>query len=297
MGVEEPEIIVFDTGREGPALTVTGAVHGNEKCGTIAIRRVLAEIEAGDIVLTRGRVTFVPVCNPLAYERDVRFVERNLNRSLFPKENPQCYEDRLGNVLCPVFEKTDVLLDIHSYHSQGSAFIFVEPAGKAEMDYAQALGITDFIHGWQESFPDEESRRAAQGTNEYTRLHGGMALTLECGNHHAPEAPDVGYDAILRALRYFDMADIQDMPPEKVPAAPVRCVRLVESVLKQDGGHFPKLWRNLDSVGAGEVMAVLKDGTEIRAPEDGYIVLPKADEVMGAEWFAFGVNSDLFADG
>ncbi|XLM23278.1 succinylglutamate desuccinylase/aspartoacylase family protein, partial [Chromobacterium piscinae] len=32
---------------DGPALIVTGAVHGNEVCGTIAIRRLMAELEQG----------------------------------------------------------------------------------------------------------------------------------------------------------------------------------------------------------------------------------------------------------
>ena len=51
----------------GPRLIVTGAVHGNETAGTRGIRRVLAEIDSSDIDIIRGHVTFVPVCNPLAY--------------------------------------------------------------------------------------------------------------------------------------------------------------------------------------------------------------------------------------
>ena len=51
----------------GPRLIVLGAVHGNETCGTRGIGRALAEIDAGRLVLARGRVTFVPVTNPLAY--------------------------------------------------------------------------------------------------------------------------------------------------------------------------------------------------------------------------------------
>ncbi|OYU73378.1 MAG: succinylglutamate desuccinylase, partial [Burkholderiales bacterium PBB5] len=51
----------------GPRLIVTGAVHGNEVCGTIGIRRVIAEIESGALVIARGSVAFVPVCNPQAY--------------------------------------------------------------------------------------------------------------------------------------------------------------------------------------------------------------------------------------
>ena len=37
--------IRLDSPHSGPRLIVTGAVHGNEVCGTAAIRRVLAEFE------------------------------------------------------------------------------------------------------------------------------------------------------------------------------------------------------------------------------------------------------------
>ena len=84
----------------GPRLLVTGAVHGNEVCGTLAIRRVLAEIESGALVIRRGSVTFVPVCNPLAFQRGQRAGDRNLNRALEPKPFPADYEDRLANWLC-----------------------------------------------------------------------------------------------------------------------------------------------------------------------------------------------------
>ena len=84
----------------GPRLIVTGAVHGNETAGTRGIRRVLAEIDAGTLDIVRGSVTFVPVCNPLAYAHGRRMGERNLNRRLQPTATPQDYEDRVAGVLC-----------------------------------------------------------------------------------------------------------------------------------------------------------------------------------------------------
>ena len=71
------EAIHFTATAPGPRLIVTGAVHGNETCGTVAIRRVLGDIEQGRIGLAAGEVTFVPVTNPLAYERGQRQGDRN----------------------------------------------------------------------------------------------------------------------------------------------------------------------------------------------------------------------------
>ena len=58
---------------KGPRLIITGAVHGNETCGTKAILRVMAEIDSGKLLVANGSVTFVPVTNPLAFARGTRF--------------------------------------------------------------------------------------------------------------------------------------------------------------------------------------------------------------------------------
>ena len=96
-----------------PRLIVTGAVHGNETAGTKGIRRVLQEIDSGELEILRGLVTFVPVCNPLAYNQMQRVGDRNLNRRLQPTATPQDNEDRIANLLCPMLAEHEVLLDLH----------------------------------------------------------------------------------------------------------------------------------------------------------------------------------------
>src|SRR5690606_21143456 len=83
----------------GAQLIILGAVHGNETCGTQAIRRVIAEIESGQLGIVAGTVTFVPVTNPLAYARHQRMGDRNLNRNLVPTDAPVEFEDRIANWL------------------------------------------------------------------------------------------------------------------------------------------------------------------------------------------------------
>jgi hypothetical protein len=40
----------------------------------------------------------------------------------------------------------------------------------------------------------------------------------------------------------------------------------------------------------GEPMAFHADGSEIPAPEDGFIIMPKEDTPIGEEWFYLGVE-------
>src|SRR5258708_11985171 len=97
----------------GPRLIVTGAVHGNETCGTKAIRRVMDEIDSGSLEIKSGEVTFVPITNPLAYARGDRAGERNLNRNLGPKDHPSDFEDRIANWLSLLLARPHMLPALH----------------------------------------------------------------------------------------------------------------------------------------------------------------------------------------
>src|SRR5512141_1549378 len=110
---------------KGPRLIVTGAVHGNETCGTKAIQRVMAEIDSGKLLVANGSVTFVPVTNPLAYQLVQRSGERNLNRNLFPNDAPQDFEDQIANWLCPLLAQHDVLLDLHTFNAESEPFVMM----------------------------------------------------------------------------------------------------------------------------------------------------------------------------
>jgi predicted deacylase len=225
----------------GPRLLVLGAVHGNEVCGTQGISRVLAEFESGAQSLVCGSVTFVPITNPLAYKKVQRSGERNLNRNLAPTSSPLEYEDHIANWLCPLMAQHDVLLDLHSFQGQGQAFVMVgpkdnrgelEPFAHAAQEEAMALrlGVQRFVDGWLSTYArGVERRRAAMGadasrqallntdarygvgTTEYMRSVGGYALTLECGNHADPQAPEVAYRAIRNTLAHLGL--VQAAPP------------------------------------------------------------------------------------
>lgn len=294
-----PEIFQFCSG-DGPHLVISGAVHGNERCGPAAINRALDCIRQGRIGIVKGTVTFIPVANPKAYEQGVRFVERNLNRFMYPKDEPQYYEDHLQNGLCPIFRQADALLDLHSFTAPGEAFILLGPPLQQAADYARALGVRNFVHGWADCYAansDIADLRESHGTTEYTRLHGGMAVTLECGSHKDPEAVEVGFQAILNALKYFSLADIDPalFDPRPVSKGPERCVRLTDVIYKREEGGFAKPWQNMTPVRKGELVATFNGGARLDAPADGYIIMPVEHEEIGAEWYYHAVESDYFA--
>jgi predicted deacylase len=134
----------------GARLIVLGAVHGNETCGTQAIRRVIAEIESGQLGIVAGSVTFVPVTNPLAYARQQRMGDRNLNRNLVPTDTPAEFEDRIANWLCPLLAQHDALLDLHSFHTAGEPFVMLGPEDNSGLlePFARAAEETALALAW-----------------------------------------------------------------------------------------------------------------------------------------------------
>ncbi len=305
----------FATLRPGPRLIVTGAVHGNETAGTRGIERVLAELDRGDLVLQRGSVTFVPICNPLAYNLVRRMGERNLNRRLQPTATPQDNEDRIANVLCPLLAQHQVLLDLHTFRSPGQPFVMRGPANNrgvlepfehevAEAQLAAHVGVQRVVDGWMSSYADGVARRRARalnpgsvhedpsygvGTTEYMRSQGGYGVTLECGQHDDPQGPDVAWRAIHQTLALLGLSE-QALQP---PASPFECLTLAEVVDRHAAGdQFVKPWTSFDALAEGELIAVRADGSEVRAPHAGRIVFPDTHAAPGHEWFYLARSSE-----
>lgn len=305
--------------RPGPRLIVTGAVHGNETCGTQAIRRVMAELEQGALSLRAGRLTLVPVSNPLAFQLGQRGGERNLNRNLAPSAEPADFEDHVANWLCPLLAEHEVLLDLHSFQSQGQPFVFLGPRDNAgelepfahaarEEALAQRLGVGRAVDGWLATYalgverrrqrPVDDARQAGLngdarygvGSTEYMRQQGGWALTLECGQHDDPAAPRVAYQAIVNTLAHLGMLDAP------APAAgPLEALNLYEVVDKLDpADRFARDWASFDPVAKGELIGWRADGSPVTAMDDGRIVFPNPKAPAGQEWFYLARPSSRF---
>jgi predicted deacylase len=320
--------------RPGPRLLVLGAVHGNETCGTVAQRRVLADLEAGRLVVAAGQVTFVPVANPLAFALGRRAGDRNLNRDLSPKAAPQDHEDRLANVLCPLLAAHDVLLDLHSFQAPGRPFVMVgppdndgpiEPFAQAAQERALAmrLGVERAVDGWLSTYArgvrDRVRRRGAVagtgtgtgtgtgaddataaardrrygvGTTEYMRQQGGWALTLECGQHLDPQAPDVAEQAIRRTLAWLGLVEGEPAPSPQ--AMESLHLELVVDRLHADD-RLARTWQPFDPVAAGELVGTRADGTLVTAPFDARIVFPNPQAAPDEEWFYLARPTARFA--
>lgn len=309
-----PERITIDAAAPGPRLLVLGAVHGDERCGPEAIRRIAAEFAAGRRRLLRGRLTLVPVTNVLAYRERRREGERNLNRGLGPTATPTVYEDHVANFLCPLLAQHDVLVDLHSFRSPGRPFVMLgpkdndgplEPFAHSAREEALALrlGIDRIVEGWLQTYatgamrrehassPERSTFRYGVGTTEYARSVGAYALTVECGQHEDPDAPAVAYRAIANALATLGLVDAP-MPAPVIAPETLDLCEVFDKVHAEDA--FTRGWRSFDPVARGDVIGVRAAGEPMVAPFDGWIVFPNAAALAGREWFFLARRSRRF---
>ena len=295
----------------GPRLIVTGAVHGNEVCGTLAIKRVMFEIDSGSLEIAAGTVTFVPITNPLAFQRGERAGDRNLNRNLFPNDNPKDFEDKVANWLCPLLAKHEVLLDLHSTRAKTRPFALVGPLNNtgevepfkhadAERALARRLGVDRFVMGWLSTYAKGVARRAGEvaksgaapnpnsdprygvGTTEYMRSQGGYAITLECGQHEDPTSPEVAYRAIRNTLDFLGITH-GPAPAEVTQYEALKLHEVIDRVHADD--RFSREWSSFDPLKKGDLIGTRQDGTQVTAPSDGWIVFPDKGALPGNEWF------------
>ena len=303
----------FTAVQSGKRVLITGAVHGNELAGMHGIRRVITEIESGQLQIVCGVVTFVPITNPMAYAMRRRVGDRNLNRNLQPTDTPTEFEDHIANWLCPLMAQHEALLDLHSFQAQGQAFVMVGPEsnsgsleptihGDTERDWALRLGVNRAVDGWLGTYAagvQERRARAATldptagkrhdldakygvGTTEYMRSTGGMALTLECGQHEDPNGTEVAYRAIRNTLALFGVTD--DAKPSL--AANPEGLHIAQVIDKFDTADtFSRAWQSFDLLEAGDVIGTRANGESLTAPKDGCILFPNAVAEANHEWF------------
>lgn len=265
----------------GPKLLIFGGIHGNEICGPVAMKKIMAELESGQLILKSGSVTFVPECNPKAAMLDKRFVDENLNRVFCSTDRPVTYEQHLANVLTPFVNEADYVLDIHSFHTPGSSIVFQDYVGQARNEFAKIQGVSYLILGFPEVYADAAVQ--AVSTESYAFEQGKVAITVEAGCHKDPLSIPRAKQAILNSMAYLGLIEGDPIVTDKM-----KQIRLTEVVMKRKEGRFVQDFENIHKMNAGETVVQYADGGTFLMPVDGYIFMPNPEALMNQEWFYLG---------
>ena len=178
----------------------------------------------------------------------------------------------------------------------------LEPFALAAQEEALALrlGVRRVVDGWLDTYAGGVKRRVAQhpleaearglntdprygvGTTEYMRSVGGCALTLECGQHVDPAAPEVAYQAIVNTLAHLGLI-AQPAPPVVANPEALRLYQVIDKTHADDAFNRP--WASFDHVASGEQIGMRQDGSAVVAGCEGFIVFPNPQAQPGQEWF------------
>lgn len=210
---------VVHGGLPGPALWLTGAIHGDEIDGIEIIRRTVAALSAPAL---RGTVIAVPVVNLFGFVSKSRYLpdRRDLNRA-FPGSARGSLASRLAHILMSeVVARAEWGIDFHcgSDNRENLPQVRADLDDPATRQMARVFGAPVSIHG---SPPAGALRRAALEAGCRTLLYEGG----EAGRF-TESAIRRGVGGVRRVLRHLGMVEVAAASP---PAAESRSRRWVRA--------------------------------------------------------------------
>ena len=206
--------------RPGPAIWLSGAIHGDELDGVEIIRAVLAGLDPGELA---GTVMGVPVVNVYGFVAESRYLpdRRDLNRS-FPGSPDGSMAARLAHLfMTEVVERCTFGLDYHC----GSDDRENLPHVRGNLDdprvreMALAFGVPVALHNKP---PDGSLRKAAHKA-------GAGTLVYEAGEagRFTDEAIESGVAGTLRVLNCLGM--ISEAPSSTAATVEARSTRWIRA--------------------------------------------------------------------
>lgn len=252
--------------RDGPAVFITAAVHGDEINGTGAIRHILMQ---WPFTLAAGTLVMVPVVNLMGFERHSRYLpdRRDLNRS-FPGSASGSLAARLANaVFQGLIKPCQCGIDLHTAAVRRTNF----PNVRADMNQpetaalARAFGAELTVH----SGGPDGSLRAAAGQA------GIPTIILEAGEVWKVEPTYVEHAVrgIRNCLIHLGMVEGEPEPPAyRIEVDDSRWIRA------EHGGFLSFHVGPGSMVTKGEAIAT---NTDLLGYEKNVIEAPRSGIVLG----------------
>ena len=271
------EVTCFESVHSWPNILILGSIHGDEKCGSVAIDEAIQNFQSGKWALKKWKITFIPRANRAAYDRDVRQVEYNLNR-IFDSHQNISKEHQIAKLLEKHIENADYVIDLHSVYSGDTPFVFLDSDGEVMKNLCASLSLPYIMTGWNEIYGWSQEK----DTISFAISRGKDGITIECGSHKNSESNDVAKRSVREVLEFFEMIDTEKR--EKILQKFVKVEKLFR---RGKNAEFTKNFKNFDEITFGESIG-FSDDKEIFAENDGYIILPKAYGNVGDEWYYTG---------
>ena len=213
-------VTTFDSGKPGPHVMINAVTHGNEICGAIALDILFKD----NIRPINGKLTLAFV-NHLAYSTFdssapslSRFIDEDFNRVWVEERldgQEKTAELQRARELRPVFDKVDLLLDIHSMGTFSKPLMICNGLEK-ERKFVKEVNFPSHIMCGSGHVV---GKRLIEYTPFNDTRNNKAALLVECGQHWAADTGVVALDTALHFLRACNVVDINFINDRLSPAA------------------------------------------------------------------------------
>ena len=241
--------------------------HGNEPGGVKAIVQLHRAFRNGEIRLKRGKISFL-LGNPKAYEKDVRYIDSDLNR-VFVKQAPSSVEGKRAleiEALLGSHDDINALLDLHSVSIGDFKFLVYPKDDSGSTEFALRLSSIPLHFVFHPAHMPGTLIEAASA-------HGIRGLIVECGNHYAKQAVETARQHIHNFLVRHDLIDEGYMSQETTPAR-VTVYESIQAIKPHaDFAFLIKDIRTGTKLSKGRKFARDNRGYHV-APQDCHVVVP-----------------------
>ncbi|WP_440764578.1 succinylglutamate desuccinylase [Natronorubrum sp. DTA7] len=236
---------VAQLGSGTPEIAVVAGVHGDEPCGVRAVKRLLDERP------TVERPVKLVVVNEAALERQVRFVDEDLNRAFPGDPDAETHEGRLADELIEELGGC-LAFSMHSTQSHAEPFAIVNQLSETATDLVPQLPVAAMV----------ETSNFAEG-----RLFSEIdTIEVECGLQGSETAAQ-NADRLTRAF----LTAVGALPGDTV-ARDLPVYRLTDVIRKERADTYEVFVDNFAEVEPGDPFAAADGDTQV-AQEPFYPVL------------------------
>ena len=263
--------------KEGPVSVIIAGVHGDEKCGVIALGKLLPGLR-----IERGRVWF-GYGNIGAIKANKRFVSCNLNRmfknsNLFSGEEKKSYEYKRAQFIKKYLDCADALLDVHaSFTPNSKPFVICEKNAKEIVKY---LPVSLVVSGFDKVEPGS--------TDGYMNDIGKIGICMECGYLGDVKAVKMARRGILSFLQARGHLKKKVKPRKQTHV----CVYYLYKT-KTNKFTLAKAFKDFEKIAKGQIIGI--DGNkEVRAKKSSIILFARNRKLANDEAFLLGEEKDSF---
>ena len=235
-------------GGDDPEVAVVGGIHGDEPSGVRAIEHLLASDPDVE------RPVALVIANERAIDKQVRYVDEDLNRAFPGDPDGETHESRLAARLGEVLDGCTVL-SMHSTQSYREMFALVQQLDEVTRSTVPRLSVTAVV-----DVGPEDKGRLFEVVER--------SIEIECGYQGSAAATENA----IRVTREF-LGAVGALPDKRRRAQrKLPLYRLRHPVPKQRANTYEVYASNFEAVEAGEPFAAV-DNEQVVAEEGFYPVL------------------------